>query len=239
MFRTCVVLVIVFVIHLSASPLDPLHYTKGFQLNSFIRHYEPAHYDQSQLDSQHNRVRRSLTQKQDVRLEIRGHGRTFRLRLTPDREVFSEDVSFESTKGPLSVDPKMVYAGTLEVILNLTKVVYMRSLELQCSFFCDRNVLNTTIRIVLNTTVDNGGAERCSDETAKRSLRSSRGKGACDMGESETDVDGWVLCIVSSGTNTIHDAPSSTGRETGKGNVFWTTSPYDGGHSRSSRTDRR
>ncbi|XP_031338214.1 disintegrin and metalloproteinase domain-containing protein 10-like [Photinus pyralis] len=114
MFRTCVVLVIVFVIHLSASPLDPLHYTKGFQLNSFIHHYEPARYDRSRLDTQHSRVRRSVTHKHDVRLEIRGHGRTFRLRLTPDREVFAEDVSFESTKGPLSFDSKMVYTGTLE-----------------------------------------------------------------------------------------------------------------------------
>lgn len=114
MFRTCLVLVTVFVIHLSASPLDPLHYTKGFQLNSFIHHYEPARYDRSRLDAQHNRVRRSLAHKHDVRLEIRGHGRTFRLRLTPDREVFAEDVSFESTKGPLSFDSKMVYTGTLE-----------------------------------------------------------------------------------------------------------------------------
>ncbi|KAK4881068.1 hypothetical protein RN001_004387 [Aquatica leii] len=112
--KSAVLVPIVFAIHLSASPLDPVHHTKGFPLNSFIRHYEPARYDSTVLDSQHHRVRRSLTQKQDIRLEIRGHGRTFRLRLTPDREVFAEDVSFETSKGPLSFDSKLVYSGTLE-----------------------------------------------------------------------------------------------------------------------------
>lgn len=36
------------------------------------------------------------------------------MRLTPDREVFAEDVSFESTTGPVNFDPKVVYSGTLE-----------------------------------------------------------------------------------------------------------------------------
>lgn len=40
--------------------------------------------------------------------------RLFKLKLIPDNNVFSEDVTFESTKGPVHFDPRFVYTGTLE-----------------------------------------------------------------------------------------------------------------------------
>lgn len=38
----------------------------------------------------------------------------FRLKLTPDSSVFAEDVTFESTRGPLAFDPGITYTGILE-----------------------------------------------------------------------------------------------------------------------------
>ena len=39
--------------------------------------------------------------------------RTFKLELVPDYSVFSNDVIFESTNGPISFEPTIVYRGTL------------------------------------------------------------------------------------------------------------------------------
>ncbi|KAJ3627368.1 hypothetical protein MTP99_014750 [Tenebrio molitor] len=112
-----VVLVFTFaIVYLSASPLDPARHTRDFDLNSWIRYYEPAHYDPSSLVVQHNRIRRSVGQQRPhhVQLDIKGQDRLFKIRLTPDKDVFAEDVTFESTRGPIRFDPRFVYTGTLE-----------------------------------------------------------------------------------------------------------------------------
>ncbi|XP_018321320.1 disintegrin and metalloproteinase domain-containing protein 10 [Agrilus planipennis] len=116
-FRIVIIsLVLINFIQLSASPLDPIVYSQGFFLNSFIRHYEPARYNPSALVTHYqNRYRRnSSPRKQDIQLEIRGHGRVFRLRLTPDKEVFTEDVHVESEAGPLDFRNDIAYSGSLE-----------------------------------------------------------------------------------------------------------------------------
>jgi hypothetical protein len=40
--------------------------------------------------------------------------RTFELRLTPDRDLFAEDVVFEGTRGPLEFELQRAYKGTLK-----------------------------------------------------------------------------------------------------------------------------
>ncbi|KAJ3653483.1 hypothetical protein Zmor_012732 [Zophobas morio] len=65
------------IVYLSASPLDPVRHMKDFDLNSWIKYYEPAHYDPRSLVVQHNRIRRSVGQQQPhhVQLDIKGHNR--------------------------------------------------------------------------------------------------------------------------------------------------------------------
>ncbi|KAG5881939.1 hypothetical protein JTB14_034297 [Gonioctena quinquepunctata] len=72
-----VVIVFTFIGGLTASPLDPVQHLKDFNLNSWIRHYEPARYDSSSLVSRHKRVRRSSGSDRHLplRLDIRGHDR--------------------------------------------------------------------------------------------------------------------------------------------------------------------
>ncbi|XP_018561635.1 disintegrin and metalloproteinase domain-containing protein 10 [Anoplophora glabripennis] len=112
-----VVLVLAFLtVYLCGTPLDPVQHMKDFNLNSWIRHYEPARYDPGLLALQHRRVRRSLVgdRQRPLRLDIRAHDRLFKLRLYPDKEVFADDIRFESTRGLISFDPGIAYAGTLE-----------------------------------------------------------------------------------------------------------------------------
>ncbi|XP_074038980.1 disintegrin and metalloproteinase domain-containing protein 10 isoform X1 [Leptinotarsa decemlineata] len=111
-----VVIVFTFIGGLAASPLDPVQHLKDFNSNSWIRHYEPARYDPSSLVSRHKRVRRSSVNGRHLplRLDIRGNDRHFKLRLYPDDGVFAEDISFESTNGPIDFDQGVVYSGTLE-----------------------------------------------------------------------------------------------------------------------------
>ncbi|XP_057658475.1 disintegrin and metalloproteinase domain-containing protein 10-like [Diorhabda carinulata] len=103
---------------LNASPIDPVPHPKvsDFNLNSWIRYYEPAHYDPSSLVSQHKRVRRSSgsDSRYFLRFDVRGHHRLFKLMLYPDNEVFADDISFESTNGIIDFDPRIVYTGNLE-----------------------------------------------------------------------------------------------------------------------------
>nr|CAD7438304.1 unnamed protein product [Timema bartmani] len=40
--------------------------------------------------------------------------RVFKLRLTPDTNIFADDVVFEGTKGAVDFDPRKAYIGTLE-----------------------------------------------------------------------------------------------------------------------------
>ncbi|KAL1518117.1 hypothetical protein ABEB36_001789 [Hypothenemus hampei] len=97
-----------------SSPLPVKLTHTDFDLNSWIKHYDVAIYDHSQLVRQHKRVRRH-TGGEPIRLEIKGHGRTFRLLLTPDEAVFADDVVLESTRYPkLNIDTKIAYRGILE-----------------------------------------------------------------------------------------------------------------------------
>ncbi|CAG9860192.1 unnamed protein product [Phyllotreta striolata] len=112
----CSVIVCAFFPNLFASPLDPVRHLKDFDLNSWIRHYEPAHYDPSSVVSQHKRVRRSTSTNRfhPLRIDIKGHNRLFKLKLYPDESVFADDITFESTNGIIDFDPLVIYTGTLE-----------------------------------------------------------------------------------------------------------------------------
>ncbi|XP_049820176.1 disintegrin and metalloproteinase domain-containing protein 10-like isoform X2 [Aethina tumida] len=97
-----------------ASPLDPVRHIKDINLKSWLRHFEPADYDPTELNIRRSRVRRELTDRPNIRLDIKGYNRVFKLRLVPDKEVFAGDVLFESTRGLINFDPGVVYTGTLE-----------------------------------------------------------------------------------------------------------------------------
>lgn len=102
-----------FAIYLYATPFDPFYYKKEINLNSWIRHYEPAFYNPNSLGSQHKRERRSLAPQKPIHINIKGHGREFKLKLRPDSNIFAEDVVFESTNGVVNFDPAKAYTGTL------------------------------------------------------------------------------------------------------------------------------
>ncbi|KAF0313193.1 Disintegrin and metalloproteinase domain-containing protein 10 [Amphibalanus amphitrite] len=104
------VLVLVLVLVLGAS----VNVARGAILNDFIRHYELIEYDASALAAQHRRVRRSIEPSPDVQLRFRTGARDFRLRLQPDRSLFTPDVVFESDTGPVQFDTNSVYKGVLE-----------------------------------------------------------------------------------------------------------------------------
>ncbi|XP_059488590.1 disintegrin and metalloproteinase domain-containing protein 10 [Neocloeon triangulifer] len=86
--------------------------------NAFIKRFEPALYDRTHLARQHARVRRdaasTTTAPRPLRLDVTAFNRTFKLHLFPDVSVFSNDVSFESTRGPVSFDLDRAYQGTLD-----------------------------------------------------------------------------------------------------------------------------
>lgn len=117
----CSIVVLCFILSvakLAATPLEPIQRDAfGYELNSWIRHFEPAQYDSSSLAEARGRVRRDVKGNKAphvIRLNISAHGRLFRLRLLPDHQIFAEDVEFISTNGPVAFDPGSVYTGTLE-----------------------------------------------------------------------------------------------------------------------------
>ncbi|XP_053679448.1 uncharacterized protein LOC128730426 [Anopheles nili] len=99
-------------------------------INPFIRYWEPARFDRTQLEQahqhheQHRRRRRSINYEHGssaygpanvVRLNFRAHDRDFRLVLREDpRSVFSRDVQIENTEGPMDYDLSRIYTGTVE-----------------------------------------------------------------------------------------------------------------------------
>ncbi|XP_065333192.1 disintegrin and metalloproteinase domain-containing protein 10 isoform X1 [Cloeon dipterum] len=86
--------------------------------NAFIKRFEPALYDRTHLLRQHARVRRSAASTaaapHALRLDVAAFNRTYKLRLFPDVSVFSNDVTFEGTRGPVSFDLDRAYEGTLD-----------------------------------------------------------------------------------------------------------------------------
>ncbi|CAK1598538.1 unnamed protein product [Parnassius mnemosyne] len=92
--------------------------SEGVSLTPFVRHWQPVDYEPLTPA----RRRRSLPQHtpsppspQPLRLSFRAHNREFRLVLRPDpSSVFSEDVQFHSSAGPIHYNPAQVYSGKLE-----------------------------------------------------------------------------------------------------------------------------
>ncbi|XP_058981264.1 uncharacterized protein LOC101900641 [Musca domestica] len=98
------------------------------QLTPFIRHWEAAHFDRSDLHAAHqkhieqkrHRRKRDLNAGEygpahTIRLNFSAHDREFRLVLRQDPlSVFASDVHIESTDGPMDYDISRVYTGSLE-----------------------------------------------------------------------------------------------------------------------------
>ncbi|CAF4814165.1 unnamed protein product [Pieris macdunnoughi] len=83
-------------------------------LSPFVRHWQPAEYQPLAL-----RKRRSASppppRSTPLRLTFNAHNREFRLLLQPSpSSVFTEDVQFHSTSGPLDYNTALVYSGKLE-----------------------------------------------------------------------------------------------------------------------------
>ncbi|XP_068228100.1 LOW QUALITY PROTEIN: uncharacterized protein Kul [Palaemon carinicauda] len=81
-------------------------------LSDHILHFEPVFYDETHLRSQHHRAKRDANHV--VSLHFTAHNRLFKLRLRRDTSIFADDVTFESTDGPIDFDLDKVYSGTLE-----------------------------------------------------------------------------------------------------------------------------
>ncbi|CAH0552456.1 unnamed protein product [Brassicogethes aeneus] len=112
----CSVLVFTFTLYLSAaSPLNPVQFIRDINLKSWLKRYEPVHYDSSELSKQHNPDRRDLKKRLDtIRFDVKCYNRIFKLRLALDKDVFADDIIFESTRGSIKFNPNIAYKGTLE-----------------------------------------------------------------------------------------------------------------------------
>ncbi|XP_055696634.1 uncharacterized protein LOC129797822 [Lutzomyia longipalpis] len=111
-----------------ATPVPPQG--SAVSINSYIRHWEAAKYDRSELEvahrhhELHRRRRRDVgydSSKPDygpgqtIRLRFSAHDREFRLLLHEDpQSIFSPNVEIENTLGPLDFDVSRIYSGTLE-----------------------------------------------------------------------------------------------------------------------------
>ncbi|EAT43687.1 AAEL004878-PA [Aedes aegypti] len=99
-------------------------------LNPFIKHWEPARFDRSQLEvahrhhETHRRRRRGVNYDHGsssygpanvVRLNFHAHDRDFRLVLREDpSSVFARDIQIDNTEGPVDFDLSRVYTGIVE-----------------------------------------------------------------------------------------------------------------------------
>ncbi|XP_011641764.1 disintegrin and metalloproteinase domain-containing protein 10 isoform X2 [Pogonomyrmex barbatus] len=97
-----------------ASPLHPAPPHKDITRGSYIRYYEAATYDTAALRRHRNRIRRDvIDSEQPLILNLKTLDRSWTIRLIRDASLFSKDVSFESTNGPISFDTSHSYVGTV------------------------------------------------------------------------------------------------------------------------------
>ncbi|XP_076295147.1 disintegrin and metalloproteinase domain-containing protein 10 [Lasioglossum baleicum] len=99
-----------------ASPLHPAPPHTGIIRSSYIGYYEAASYDTAALRHHRNRMRRDATNvvdEQPLLLHLKALDKQWTLRLIRDKSLFSTDVTFEGTKGPIPFDTSHSYAGTV------------------------------------------------------------------------------------------------------------------------------
>ncbi|XP_062540378.1 uncharacterized protein LOC134208419 [Armigeres subalbatus] len=126
------------------TPLSPDSIPASLRaLNPFIKHWEPARFDRSQLEAAHRhheahrRRRRSVNYDHGsasygpanvVRLNFHAHDREFRLVLREDpSSVFARDVQIDDTEGPVDFDLSRVYTGIVEVPTHNTGSKFTRT----------------------------------------------------------------------------------------------------------------
>ncbi|XP_064595727.1 LOW QUALITY PROTEIN: disintegrin and metalloproteinase domain-containing protein 10-like [Liolophura sinensis] len=80
-------------------------------LDDYVRHYEPLHYDRDDMHGKHLRAKRSSDQT--LHLEFKALGKKFKLRLQPDRTLFTSDHVMEFNGKATPVDTSFIYSGYL------------------------------------------------------------------------------------------------------------------------------
>lgn len=84
----------------------------GRRLGKFITHFEPVYYDPAILHKVH---RRAVESRTDGNFEFSAFGKFHRLKLRPDREIFTGDAKILSGDGkPLPFDRDAVVTGHVE-----------------------------------------------------------------------------------------------------------------------------
>ena len=84
----------------------------GRRLGKFIKHFEPLYYDPGSLHKVH---RRAVESRIDGHFDFSAFGKFHRLRLRPDREIFTGDAEILSGDGkPLPFDRDAVVRGYVE-----------------------------------------------------------------------------------------------------------------------------
>ncbi|XP_065298967.2 disintegrin and metalloproteinase domain-containing protein 10-like [Dermacentor albipictus] len=86
-------------------------------LNRFVRHYEPLSYEPVGVRGLGRWKRSATAHRHDssrprmVQVAFKAHGREFRLQLTQDRSVFSEDFSLVTNRGRVQANLDHIYSG--------------------------------------------------------------------------------------------------------------------------------
>ncbi|CAN8013992.1 unnamed protein product, partial [Ixodes persulcatus] len=88
-------------------------------LNRFVRHYEPLSYKPIIVSHSQSRRKRSLEQEHErVRFTIQSQKRRFRLSLTKDTSVFSDNFVLMTDQGPVQAELDHLYSGYLVGVKN-------------------------------------------------------------------------------------------------------------------------
>ncbi|XP_036149690.1 LOW QUALITY PROTEIN: disintegrin and metalloproteinase domain-containing protein 10 [Monomorium pharaonis] len=104
----------ILIVVVDGSPLHPAPPHRDITRGSYIRYYEAATYDTVALRRHRNRIRRDVANsEQPLILNLKTLDRSWTIRLFRDPSLFSKDVSFESTNGPISFDTSHSYVGTV------------------------------------------------------------------------------------------------------------------------------
>lgn len=103
---------------------------KGLKLNEFVHHFEPAFFELDHVIAQHQDLlhfrrkrdvagqhqpqSKKMVGKPDIQFNFTAHNRLFQLELHESSHgIFSDDITFENTHGPIDYAMEKVYSGVL------------------------------------------------------------------------------------------------------------------------------
>lgn len=82
------------------------------RLTHYITHYEPLDYNIRSLQTEHHRTKREVDRL--LALDMHAYGRTFKIRLKRDTNIFSPDLIVENNTNFIHIDISRTYRGQLE-----------------------------------------------------------------------------------------------------------------------------